>query len=381
MPVVSDARTKMYVRLKYRAWDIRNRELNYRRCFGYRERWKGLLREIQCLRGRGWTVGIETYNTVLRRYAGVGKWKLAEETLSDMKANNITPTATSWRHLLNATGRSMSKDPKFLEKVKFIWSNISNHNPTVQDHHSLVRALCLIGKPTLALRVVRKLESHNITVPETFFEPIIRASYRRWKFVLIICKKLWPVQNTITLHSILKAAAWNGKKGSASGIVKHILKREQYLSSRSWALFLRAHIRCKDFDGAIAIWYKISQSLSIDDVTFKEYAQLLILGFKKGCYSSDEVSDLVLSQFNQLRKSHFGKSIHSWGAVSEVLIISNRISTLSSLYSLYLKQVGKPWSPSAVLVKRIIKKFKKLKKKVSIKDSQKPKQLRLPAAV
>eukprot|EP01060_Flectonema_neradi_P002174 TRINITY_DN11325_c0_g1_i1.p1 TRINITY_DN11325_c0_g1~~TRINITY_DN11325_c0_g1_i1.p1 ORF type:complete len:377 (+),score=31.88 TRINITY_DN11325_c0_g1_i1:115-1245(+) len=359
MPVVSDSRTQTYIRMKYRAWDVRNREKNYRRCFGYRARWSGLLQESRDLRERGWTVGILSYNAILRRYAGVGKWQLAEQTLADMRENGVQPTKTSWRHLLNAIGRSMSKNPKFLKKIQETWSHISNDSPTLQDYHALVRSLCLAKQPSLAFRVIQELESHGIQVTESFYEPLIRASYKRWKFVLAICKKIWPARHTITLQSVLKSAAWNGKKGSAAGLVQHLSQRAA-LTTRMWALLLRAYVRSGDLKGAVETWDQISQQV-VDDVVFKEYAQLLLLGLRQGAYDDDYVSSSILFQFNQLQQSNLGKSIHAWGAVSEVLIQSNKVQAMSNLYSLYLEQVGKPWSPNAVIVKRMRRAFRKLK--------------------
>ncbi|KAJ9472496.1 hypothetical protein DIPPA_06907 [Diplonema papillatum] len=202
MPVVSDKRAAVYIKLKYRAWDRRNREREYRACFGYKDRWAGLLNELDAMRTDGWQVGIETCNAVLRRFAGAGKVGYAERTLAKMAEYTVNPNITTHLLLLNATARSDQHGihhkrrvdgPNLLQRVVSAWAAVAAHPPqqgggaaagvTLSTYNSLVRALCTAGHPGKALHLIRLLEAKGVAFEEEhFYLPVLRAGVRRWGF-------------------------------------------------------------------------------------------------------------------------------------------------------------------------------------------------------
>eukprot|EP01064_Diplonema_japonicum_P009060 TRINITY_DN1651_c0_g1_i1.p1 TRINITY_DN1651_c0_g1~~TRINITY_DN1651_c0_g1_i1.p1 ORF type:complete len:368 (+),score=67.29 TRINITY_DN1651_c0_g1_i1:524-1627(+) len=360
MSLPNDARTAIYLKLKYKAWDVRNRERSYKTCFGYKERWRGLISEMRTLHNHGWGVGIESCNIALRRYGGAGKGFYAEQVLLFMKEKDITPNSTSWLYLLNAYSRQMKK--KEAGKVVAIWNHLKTDPATLtQDvYHSLVRALCLVKKQKTAYRIICLLQRDSKFVGHDrlrFYTPLISSLFKKWKVVVWLCRKVWNEpgrQSDFFLHqAVLKAASWHGKYEvskvlflTANNILL-ISAHHKENSSKLYGYLLRAATRAGAVDEAVKVWNAIPKHI-VTDFCLAQYLNLCTV-------AQGMVEVKPLYWFDKLvEEGRCGRSIHVWGALFEHLAATKNTKELADRYKSYNALVGKPWHGGVVL-QRILK--------------------------
>ena len=405
-PVVSDARTAVYIRLKYRAWDVRNREREYRRCFGYRQRWAGLLGEVRQLRARGWTVGVESYNAVLRRYGGAGKAEWAERTYADMVAADVRPDGTTYRLLLNVYSRTMRRRNR--KRVAELWRHLRADGSaahTVDTLHSLVRALTLLRMSRSAHRVVRALRREEPALMadpvllEKFYAPLILAAQRRRRrrralvATLVDARRqraspssttatattaeLPPLEDA-TLHALLRCAAHDGDAQRALHLFKELRDRSASgaVDTKWWSALLHAHVaacvaglrrrrRQRRHGGDAATLLANAQLLwqrmegvpgRVDDSGVRHYFALCHAQAVHDPASRDKVVSDALAFFDRYRSStggSGGRSIHVWGALMLLLAACGRRDLLHQTYETYLRAVGRPWKASDKIARRL----------------------------
>ena len=376
---VTDERTAIYIKLKYQAWDVRNRERAYRRCFGYQARWRGLLREVRQLRDRGWEVGTLTYNAVLRRYAGAGKVHYVDLTYRDMLTHNVPPNTTTHRLMLNALSRGRRGNPATLLRVRSIWKDMhtADVRPTLSSTHAAVRALCLLGAADVAHRIVVALQRTEASMAdpyqiERFYAPLINASWRRWSRCLRYLQKILrareaatavlPPLQTETLCFVLKGAAWGGQYGAALAVFESMVAP----TARSWGRLLQAcvrqarrcrgHATCSEaLQEGRRVWMRVVVVPGrVDDFGVRQYFALLGAEVRWGGGDVVKAVDEASAYLHTYLQDHaHTTSLHLWGAYMLLLAQCGEEARLQAVYTHYLAEVGRPWKPTEAVARRI----------------------------
>eukprot|EP01062_Namystynia_karyoxenos_P016800 TRINITY_DN16187_c0_g3_i2.p2 TRINITY_DN16187_c0_g3~~TRINITY_DN16187_c0_g3_i2.p2 ORF type:complete len:420 (+),score=138.12 TRINITY_DN16187_c0_g3_i2:80-1261(+) len=330
---VSAERAAVYVRLKYPAWDQRNRERDYRRCFGYRGRWWGLVQELRLVRTQGWDVGLEAYKAALRRLAGAGKWRQAQAVRDDMRRLGVDADRAALLLLTNAHARARGRAAA--AGAMRAWLELADLGEVdASACEALLRALCQQQLWPLAMQLLDSMEGSGVETGAAHYAALLRTA-PSWEQAAALARRMRQrgieTECPAVLRQLLRPAAWAGQVGA----VREIADRVAALSGdgggrtpRTRALLLKAYVRAGDHHGAERVWAAAAARGDRDDALLREYCRLCSTRLlRRPALPQQEVDAVVRaarSALQQWRSRGGGRSLFAVGGMVGVLAAAGR---------------------------------------------------------